>query len=45
MDGLKRRLGTVEEKCNDLEDVPDKITHHNIFWKKRQGNKNMKDKK
>lgn len=34
MDGLKRRLGTVEEKCNDLEDVPDKITHHNIFWKK-----------
>lgn len=25
MDGLKRRLGTVEEKINELEDVPDEL--------------------
>lgn len=34
MDGVKRRLGTVEEKSNDLEDVHDEIIQHYIFWRK-----------
>lgn len=33
MDGLKRRLDTAEEEINDIEDVPDEITQHCIFWK------------
>lgn len=35
MDGLKS-LDIVEEKINDLEDVPGEITQHCIFWKRNK---------